>query len=215
MNRDKHKKALLIGSGEDIPETPPFLSSLADTLIISADGGADTALKWGITPAIIVGDLDSIGEEAKNYWKEKNIPFLEFPVAKDKTDIELAVDYALQKGVQEVILTGAWGSRVDHSLGNIGILYSLAQKGVKNTLLTKDNRVSACSNKFAAQVLVGSTISLLPLTDQVTNLTGSGFRFPLERVTLVKGSTLGVSNEAIAKEISLEFDSGILLIVFA
>lgn len=212
MSRNRFKRALLIGSGEDVPEKVPVANG-EGLLIICADGGAQVARNWGLSPAVIVGDQDSIDTETKNYWAEKRVPFLKFPVAKDKTDLDLAVDYAINEGVKEIILTGGWGSRIDHSLGNVGLLYSLAKRGITNSLVTKESSLFACFGQFAASVQVGSIISLLPLTPVVHNVTSKGLRYSLEGVNLSKGSTLGISNEAVAKKIQLKFASGILLVV--
>ncbi len=58
------KRALVIANGE--PPKKQLLQSLAReaNLIICADGGANAALKAGIVPQAIVGDLDSIHAEA-------------------------------------------------------------------------------------------------------------------------------------------------------
>lgn len=108
------RAALLLGSGEDVPRHPPALN-LAETFIICADGGAVLARKWGVAPNLILGDLDSLDGETLTYWQEKGVPVQRVPAEKDETDLELAVDFALEQGVEKIILVGAWGSRVDHA----------------------------------------------------------------------------------------------------
>ncbi|NMA62234.1 MAG: thiamine diphosphokinase [Firmicutes bacterium] len=213
MNPIKGSTAFVIGSGEDVPQSLP-LEIDGDTLVICADGGAAWARTWGLTPTIIMGDWDSLNEETRDYWQQQRIPMERFPVAKDQTDLDLAVEYALEHGAKEIHLAGGWGSRIDHSLGNVGLLYRLAKAEITNCLHTKGQRLSACKGNFEAKVRVGSTVSLLPLTSTVEEVNTQGLRYPLVDATLTKGSTLSISNEAISENIALRFGEGILLIVF-
>jgi len=51
------------------------------------------------------------------------VPFHTVPARKDQTDLELAVELALEKGARSITLVGGWGSRIDHALGNVELLY--------------------------------------------------------------------------------------------
>lgn len=207
------KTALLLGSGEDVPKMLPKGLINEDFLVVCADDGATLAYKWGVSPDIIIGDEDSIQPLTKEYWLAHGVPFARYPSRKDQTDLELAIDYALKQGVTRFVLAGVWGSRIDHSLGNLDLLYRLAKDNISHELLTATSRLIASSGSFTAEVAKGSIVSLLPLTAKVENVESDGLLYPLQNSELKKGSTLGISNEAIAEKISLKFTAGILLVV--
>lgn len=212
MNQGYNSSALIIGSGEDVPAHPPGSKFNAE-LVICADGGARLARLWELRPTIIIGDQDSLDSQTKAYWKEQGIPFQRALARKDETDLELAVEYALQAGATNITLVGAWGSRIDHSLGNIEILYRLAKDGISNTLLTRNHRLISFTKEFREQVQIGSFVSLIPLSPLVEGVQTTGLEYPLKGDNLSKGSTLSISNLAQSSQISVEIISGVLLAI--
>ncbi|HHT91089.1 MAG: thiamine diphosphokinase [Bacillota bacterium] len=212
MNRSISRPALIVASGEDVPKEPPALND-GNTLVICANGGAKLARLWNLTPGLILGDQDSLDASSKEYWLAKGIPLQSVSAVKDETDLDLAVQYALNQGADSLTLVGGWGSRIDHSLGNVELLYRLALLGIPNQLLTRDHRLSAVCRGYKTQVRQGSIVSLLPLSPEVSGLTTSGLLYALEKVTIRKGSTLTISNVATATDISVEMANGVLLII--
>lgn len=213
MSRSHCKPSLILGSGEDVPERPPLLGG--NPLIVAADGGANLAYKWGLIPHIIIGDGDSISAETKEYWIGKQVAFLKYPTKKDHTDMELAINYAINQGSTSITLIGAWGSRVDHSLGNLELLYSLAQIGIKNRLLTKNQILSAFEGNFAIETTDRSIVSLVPLSSEVEGVTTQGLAYPLNNSNLIKGTTLSISNEAVERHIQIKTKKGVLLVILS
>ncbi len=210
---NRWSKALIVGGAANVPQRCPCEDG--KTLVICADSGAGTLRHWGIRPQWIVGDMDSINADDQAYWERRGVEFRRFPVEKDKTDVDLAVDYALAEDVPEIWITGAWGGRVDHSLGNIEILYRLAQLGVPCRLITDDGYLTVITEAWEDTVVRKSTVSLLPMTPKVSGITTDGLRFPLNDATLQRGSTLGVSNHAPSGSFRVTITSGLLLVMVA
>src|SRR3990167_2962187 len=90
--------------------------------IICADGGLRFAKKLGIKPDILIGDFDSLKKSDFSGLNKNKTKVLRFPKEKDKTDTQLALEYALSSGAGEIIMLGSLGGRVDHMLANIHIL---------------------------------------------------------------------------------------------
>lgn len=204
--------ALILAAGDDVPRQPPPGIG-ENTLIICADGGGQLARRWGLQPQIIIGDLDSLGEGDQNYWRNRGVSFKTAPARKDQTDVELAVDYALNRGAARITLIGGWGSRIDHSLGNVELLYRLALLGVENQLLTSTHVLSAFCGSVRRRVRPRSLVSLVPLTPVVRGVATEGLGYPLKGHDLHKGSTFSISNYAVRGEVSVEIAQGVLLIV--
>jgi len=206
------EKALIIGSGEDIPTCSPPID-LSDTLVICADGGTKWAQKWNVIPNVVLGDMDSIDTNSRDFVSRNNVQFLTFSPEKDKTDVELAIDYALERGVVHITLTGTWGSRADHSLANVELLFSLMNQGFYGEMVTSKSRIITVQRNLELLVDTGCNVSLLPLSDSVGDVWTWGLYYPLKGATLQRGTTLGVSNKALASQIRVTTSSGHLLVI--
>src|SRR4030066_1514941 len=97
-----------------------------DCIVISADGGAENALKLNLIPDIVIGDMDSIKATVKENIREKSnkTRYISTSADKDKSDTQLAVEYALDLGIKKMIILGALGDRIDHAIANILLLTS-------------------------------------------------------------------------------------------
>lgn len=88
--------------------------------LIAVDGGLNHCHKLGLKPDLIIGDLDSADKKILPLFDkvEKQV----FPADKDKTDLELAIEYALEQGATRITVFAALGNRIDHTLVNIHLL---------------------------------------------------------------------------------------------
>ncbi len=89
-------RTIIFANGIIEPDHPVHLDLLPGDLIIAADGGVRNSLLYGIQPDIVIGDLDSISEEEKELLSGASTHFITYPRDKDQTDLELALDYAVQ-----------------------------------------------------------------------------------------------------------------------
>ncbi len=90
-------------------------------IVIAADGGLDHARAAGLTPAGLIGDLDSVTEEGLA-WATQHATIQRHPIDKDATDTELAVAFAAGMNPARVVLVAGGGDRLDHTLAAIGAL---------------------------------------------------------------------------------------------
>lgn len=189
------KRALVLANGEWNGDATYFqqICQTVDT-IVCADGGAKYAMELGLKPDRIFGDLDSIEAEVRVGYERMGIEFVLFPAEKDKTDTHLVIDYLIAEGYQEIFLGGALGGRPDHLLGNMMLLSYAHQHGVRAKLISPMVEILVISGVLVIEGHAGDTFSLIPIDPQAKGVTLTGFKYPLTNATVLRESTLGVSN---------------------
>ncbi|MCL2372729.1 MAG: thiamine diphosphokinase [Defluviitaleaceae bacterium] len=181
-------------------------------LIIACDGGLSHAHAMGITPHIIIGDLDSAPASLLAEAKANGIAITTHPAEKDETDLELSIIYANQNAATEIIILGATGGRLDHTLAN---LHMLAIANCPVEILDEEHSIHLVKSSLTLPKAKYKTISLIPLTTVVTGITTTGLTYPLHCETLYAGKSRGVSNEFCAEQASIAVEDGMLLVIRA
>ncbi len=182
-------------------------------LIICADGGANHLRKLGKLPDILVGDFDSISEGDLDLLLAANVEIVRFPSEKDATDTQLAVQLAMDRGCDEVILLGAAGTRLDHTLANVFLLRMLLEAGAAGILADEHNEIRMINKSMKLTKEKDVRISLVPVGGKVTGVTTEGMYYPLTDATLEFGTTWGVSNEFAEETASVSIKEGLLLVI--
>ena len=177
-----------------------------DDFIICADAGARHLEKLNAAPDVIMGDFDTFKGVLRATEEIK------FPPEKDETDTRLAVDYAIEKGYDEICVLGALGGRADHSLANIFLLKYMLGKNIKGELFDGKNRVFLADKDFTVSNR-GAYVSLFPLFSDIEGLTIKGMKYPLENFYLPQGSSLCISNEVTEETAFVSFKRGLLLVM--
>ncbi|MEG1433771.1 thiamine diphosphokinase [Eubacterium sp.] len=181
--------------------------------ILCADKGTETALALGIRPDVVLGDFDSIAPGVLEQIKKMAIPMVVHPTHKDETDTELAITTCLERGCTEILLLGALGTRMDHSLSNIHLLGRLQAAGVYGRIMDEYNTLFLVEDRRALKLPVGTTLSVIAYTDRAEGVTLRGFEYPLDRADLDHlAAGLGVSNVVVAKQQEIIVESGTLLV---
>ncbi|SEM84667.1 thiamine diphosphokinase [Paenibacillus sp. OV219] len=184
-------------------------------LLIGADAGALFLAENGYEPNISLGDFDSVTQGQLAFIREMSDETLDYdPIDKDYTDTELAWRLALSRNPQQIIMVGALGTRFDHSLANVHLLRMAQQQGISAAIIDEHNCIQLASTGILNVLNKGYTyISLLPLTEQVTGITLTGFQYPLQEATLEIGQSLGISNKLLGEQGSIELRDGLLLVI--
>ncbi len=182
-------------------------------LVICADSGVHHAFNMGITPDILVGDMDSISSEDLKKVKQLGIEILKFPTKKDCTDTELALETALKQGAKEVIILGGYGDRPDHSLGNIFLMVRFKKLGIELKYVDEYWEVALIDSQAEINGKKGNILSLIPITPEVKGITTEGLYYPLKDAKLIMGPTLGISNVFSSDIANVIIKEGLLLAV--
>lgn len=167
--------------------------------VIAADKGVKFCEELDIVTDMLVGDFDSATDIDKAAYESKGVKIYTYIPEKDLTDTHIAVYKALELSPKEILIIGATGRRMDHTLANIGMLQLIDKNGVIGTIVDEHNRMSIISHNLVIhkEDTIGTYISFIPYSNVVTGLSLRGFKYPLHNKTLYLGDSLGVSNELI------------------
>jgi len=207
-------KCVIIASGP-IEHLDKMRDHFEDAYIISVDGGLHHLDKLSILPDVIIGDFDSIDHNLLSSYKEKNIPVHNYPTRKDATDSELAIDYAIELGPKEVILMGMTGNRMDHAITNIHLLKRFWKHDILAFVRDYYNRIYFCVGGITLEGQKGDLLSIVPISNEVTNVKTYGLEYPLVNETLRLHESRGVSNVFLEHEVRIETGSGEFLIILS
>ena len=184
------KAFIYIGGGIDptnITEHPK-----GDDLTIAADAGFRNAKMLGVKIDLLLGDFDSLGDEEIPKDTERT----SVPAEKDFTDTQLAVETAIKKGADDLVIIGGLDGRLDHTLSNLAILEDLANQGVFAYITNGQNRVRYLN---ATSTLIPRSgyryLSLLALSEKVKGVSVEGCKYPLKNATLQRSFQYAISNE--------------------
>ncbi len=183
-----------------------------DDLILAADGGTRHALDLGLTPSIIIGDLDSLTFDLRPLT-DLGTKVIQRPRDKDETDLELALDYAVQNGCREIVIIAALGGRLDQTLGNLALLSNVQLSTFNVKLDDGVEQTFFCRDRSEVEGRRGDLVSLIPWGGEVRGARTQGLRWPLSDETLLPHKTRGISNELLDEVASIKIASGLLLIV--
>ncbi len=176
--------------------TSRLLAQVKNTRVIASDGGMAHAKMLGLDPELWVGDFDSTSPELEAQYA--SMPREQFDVAKAKSDGELAIDAALLRGANALVLVGALGgARSDHQMMILTNACALAARGMP--FILTNGAEEACivlPGEMRVDLPRGTVFSVIGLTD-LEGLTIDGARWPLTDCHVRFGSTLTLSNEAL------------------
>ena len=177
--------------------------------VICGDSGQDVARELGLAPDVFIGDFDSstrpVGTAAE---------VIVLPTVKDLTDSEAAVDLAYARGFRVIDVIGGLGGRLDHTLGNLGILAKYQATDARLRWIDGYNMVSLVGpGTYTVARNSYHYFGLIPFDGDVVGLTVAGTRYVVSDFTLLQGSTRGVSNEIVGDAATVSFTGGRLLMV--
>jgi thiamine pyrophosphokinase len=205
--------ALFLNGAPDSHGLIQEVASRAD-LVVAADGGARYVLEAGIFPDLVVGDMDSLGEDLAREVESRGASLERHRVMKDKMDGHLAVLAARERGASEAVLLCAVGGKFGALFAVPHILLAAERIGLRSTVVADWGRMFVI--EAGSRTLEGvpqDSISIFPLSGTATGVTLEGFVYPLRNARLEPGDTLGFHNELIGREALISVREGTLLVV--
>lgn len=203
------------GPQNELPDLSQY--SGEGTVWVGVDRGVFILLSLKIKPAIAFGDFDSVTEEEYGLIQRETENINIFNPEKDETDMELALNWAIEQKPEKIRLFGATGGRIDHFLANIQLLIKpiLQLNTVSIEMIDKNNIVYGRGPgiHLIKRLEDKKYVSFIPITNEVKNLSLKGFKYPLTNRHISIGSTLCISNELICDDGTFSFSEGILMVI--
>ena len=206
----------VIAAGGEVPEAGDAfrrrLFGSAD-LVVAADSGLVCCVQHEVWPDVLIGDLDSAPSALVDQARARGVEVARYPVDKDATDLELAIELAVYRGADKLEVIAPFGARIDHQLANVALLASdrwsasmvSGHDGVRSLWVVR--------RSLTLSEPVGNILTLLPWGGDTIGVTTTGLRWQLSGDELSHGETRGVSNVCDASSQSIEIEGGILLII--
>jgi len=207
------RTALIVAGGD-----PPGLALdelPAADVVIAADSGLDHARAMQLRVDIVVGDMDSVSPLALQWAQRSAVRIESHPADKDATDLELALQTAVDEGCERLVIVGGIGGRLDHELATIGLLARDTWSSQHVELRAAGETVFVVRGHLDLVAALGATVTLLAWGGPAIGVTTGGLQWPLKNHTLEPGSTLGISNVVNQLPASVAVDTGVMLAILS
>ncbi len=207
----KTERAVLFANGEALNLTT--LELQAQDFLVAVDGGLHHLQALGLSPQLLIGDMDSLSAQEVEACRQAGVEILRYPPAKNKTDLELALDEVLQRGYRNILIAFALGGRLDQTLANLALLsrpdlndYAVRiDDGLTEVTLLRHTLTLACQPR--------DVVSLLPWGGAAGGVVTHGLEYPLDSETLLPWQTRGISNRCTGESFSVSLEQGALLLI--
>jgi len=205
---------IIIFANGELPDINKVRAILRDDdHIICADGGTRHASALNLKPALVIGDMDSADSGLLQKLHADGVPLELFPRDKNETDLELAIQHAVELNPTEIIIVAALGGRLDQTLANIALLSDVRLATFDFRLDDGVEQIFFCRDQAEVKGRSGDIVSLIPWQGEVTGIQTKNLRWSLDNETLYPEKTRGISNEMTADMANIKISSGLLLVV--
>ncbi len=203
---------VVVTGGE--PVRPDALAGIpSGAYVVAADGGIAHALALGLRVDEAVGDFDSATLSQVDAVARAGGRVVRHPVAKDATDLELALGAALATEPSRIVVLGGHGGRFDHWLANGLLLAAPAYADVRVQARMGPATLTVVRRSTVLRGEPGELVSLLPVHGPAFAVRTEGLRYPLRSEDLPAGTSRGVSNTFVGTEATVSLAAGVLLAV--
>ena len=207
------KRAVIFVNG-DLPDVQALYDQIrADDFLVAVDGGLRHVLTLGLTPRLLIGDLDSVTSEQIAAITACGVEVRRFAARKDETDLQLAVQAVYEAGYRQVLLVAALGGRFDHALGNLYLLTDPALADCEVRLDDGVAEVFLIRETGEVKGQAGDLVSLLPVEESASGVTTAGLEYPLRAEVLWRHQPRGVSNVMLGEKASINVTDGTLFCI--
>ena len=188
--------------------------------VIAVDAGLRHMQGCDVSADFVIGDFDSLGYEPTHPNVIRHSPI------KDARDLELALDFAVERGAQAIFAYGCLSGRLDHTLAALQNLAAVSEQGLKVVAIAEgvQDDKAGFEDGMAVAFLSGPAaldlpaadhagVSVFSLSERCTGVTEEGMFYPLENAELTNRTSLGLSNQLIGVPASVRVLSGTVCVM--
>lgn len=177
--------------------------------VCACDGGYKIAIENNIKVDLLIGDFDSLD------FVPNNVKVIRLNPIKDDTDVFAAINEGIKLGFDTFYIYGATGKREEHTIANIQILHYLAKNNLNGKLVNNKKIYEVLHNETKSfNDKMSGYFSMFSLSD-TSIVTLKNFKYNVTNYTLANSFPLGIDNEFIGKESSIEVKDGFVLIIYS
>lgn len=204
-----HRKAVVFAGGA--MRLSPVVDN--DAFVVAADSGYDNARAANVTVDVLLGDMDSISPDGLQHAERRDVTVTRYPVDKDETDLELAIDAAVASGALSIAIYGGEGGRPSHLFG-VGLALANARwSHVTISWHIKSAHVQVALPTRPVSIYTNAgVVSLLPL-GIAQGVTTTGLQWTLDDDDLAAGTTRGLSNRMTHEIATVSVSDGAVLVI--
>ncbi|AWA30236.1 thiamine diphosphokinase [Flavobacterium magnum] len=189
--RDDQEPALIIANGEAC--SMELLGQLLEwsPLVIVLDSAMERVAALGIKVDVLLGDFDRDFNPDEFIRTQHPIEIVYAP-DQEKTDLEKAFDYLIERGIPAVNVIWATGRRTDHTISNLTNI--VRYRGLLSIVILDDySKVFLLPRNFRKWYPADSILSLIPV-GTVNGISSENLVYELQNETLTMGFRSGNSN---------------------
>ncbi len=176
--------------------------------MIAADSGLEVTEKYGLSPDLIIGDMDSIKDDSiLDKYSEGKIR--RYSHEKDETDTEIALRKAFEMGCGKIAVIGGGGGRIDHVFA---LLNLFERKKRPYIWITHRDVIMDVGDQIVIDTRTGETVSFFPVGKEPAEMESEGLKWSLDQLSWKRGM-FGISNEAVSGKVKIGMKSGRLIMV--
>jgi thiamine pyrophosphokinase len=189
--RDDQEPALIIANGAACD--PELLGQLLEwsPLVVVLDSAIERVLELGIKVDVLLGDFDH-GFDPEIYRTSQYPIEIVYAPDQNKTDLEKAFDYLIQRQIPAANVVWATGKRADHTITNLTNIVRYRNL-LKIVILDDHSKIFLLPNKFEKWYTAKTPISLIPI-GIVNGIFSNNLKYELNDDTLTMGYRTGSSN---------------------
>lgn len=209
--RDDQEPALIIANGAACSDE--LLGQLLEwsPLVIVLDSAIERVLNLGIKIDVLLGDFDR-GFDPEKYRDSQYPLEIVYTPDQNKTDLEKAFDYLVERKIPSANVVWATGKRADHTITNLTNVVRF-RDSLKIVILDDHSKVFLLPRKFEKWYPATTPISLIPI-GTASGIITKNLKYPLQYESLIIGHRTGSSNEVVTDGIvSIEYNEGDLLMM--
>ena len=209
--RDDQEPALIIANGASC--NPELLGQLLEwsPLVVVLDSAMVRVMELDIKVDVLLGDFDRGFDPEIYKTLQYPIEIIHLP-DQNKTDLEKAFDYLIERKIPAVNVVWATGRRADHTITNLTNIIRYRNL-LKIVILDDHSKVFLLPKKFEKWYTANTPISLIPI-GHVTGIHSDNLYYPLKDDSLTIGYRTGSSNHVIKDGIvTIEHNEGDLLMM--